>query len=63
MERALWSRECRMIECRLRPLFGCGLKFGWATLGGDGAQLRVFVGVAVIIVLQELGDVLILGIG
>ena len=52
-----------MVECRWRPLFGCGLKFGWATLRAESAQLRVFKGVTIIIVHQELTDVLILGIG
>jgi len=52
-----------MVECRWRPLFGCGLEFGGATLRGYFAQLRVVKGVAVIIVHQKLNDVLILGIG
>jgi len=62
MEGFLRSRECRMVECRWRPLFGCGLKLGGATFRSYFAQLRVVKGVAVIIAHQELADVLILGI-
>jgi len=63
MERDLRSRECRMVECRWRALFGCSLEFGGVTLRGHSAQLRVVKGVAVIDVHHKLADVLILGIG
>ena len=63
MEGTLRSRECRMVECRWRPLFGCGLKLGGATFRGYCAQFRVVKGVAVIVVHQKLTDVLILGVG
>jgi len=51
-----------MVECRWRPLFGCGLKLCGATFRGYFVQFRVVKGVAVIVVHQELADVLVLGV-
>jgi len=51
-----------MVECRWRPLFGCGLKLGGAIFRGYFALLGVGKHVTVIIVHHKLADAL-LGIG